>query len=48
MEYEDLKKRMEMDEAEDNFMEAVKALEKAEKELYLSVFWRNYAQVHKN
>ena len=48
MEYEDLKKRMEMDEAEDNFMEAVKALEKAEKELYLSVFWLNYAQVHKN
>lgn len=48
MEYEDLMKRMEMDEAEDNFMEAVKALEKAEKELYLSVFWLNYAQAHKN
>ena len=47
MEYEDLKKN-EMDEAEGNFMEAVKALEKAEKELYLSVFWADYAEVHKN
>ena len=41
-------KRSEMNEAEDNFMEAVKTLEKAEKELYLSVYWLNYAQEHKN
>lgn len=39
---------LEMYNAEMNFMDAMKALEKAEKELYLSVYWLDYAEVHKN
>ena len=46
MEY--LENQEEMQRAEDNFMEAIKALEKAEKELYLSVYWADYAEVHRN
>ena len=38
----------EMKQAEDDFMQAVKALEKAERELYLSVFWANYIREHRN
>ena len=43
-----LKSKLEMFEAEMNFKDAAKALEKAEKELYLSVFWADYAKEHKN
>jgi len=37
-----------MEEAEANFEVAMKALEKAERELYLTVFWANYIWEHRN
>ena len=39
---------LKMYNAEMDFMEAMKSLEKAERELYLSVYWLDYAEEHKN
>ena len=43
-----LKSKLEMFEAEMNFKDAVESFEKAEKELYLSVYWADYMREHKN
>jgi len=51
MEYEwgtDCTDNLKMYNAEMDFAEAMKSLEKAEKELYLSVFWANYIWEHRN
>jgi len=48
MNYEDFRKQEEMKQAEDDFVQAMKALEKAERDLYLSVFWLDYIKEHKN
>lgn len=47
MDLDELRKS-EMDEAEANFEIAMKALEKAERELYLTVYWASYAEEHRN
>ena len=45
---EPLKDSLEMYDAEMRLEEALKSLEEAEKELYLAVYWMNYAEENKN
>ena len=45
---EPLKDSLEMYDAEMRLEEALKSLEEAERELYLAVYWMNYAEENKN
>lgn len=51
MEYEwgtDCTDNLKMFNAEMDFRDAMQSLEKAEKELYWSLYWVDYAEAHKN
>ena len=46
--WERLDEVLKMYNAEMDFTEAMKSLEKEERQFYLSVYWADYAEVHKN